>query len=135
VIVTLLSLPASVLGNEAALRYGRHRAITAVMVASAAVGVAIGLNGDRSQELNELLNELGRKKVAATTEWHRVQGEWQTRAGSQAFDAKRSELERLKQELDQLPNVRLRKLEELKARQHQLQMEEFLDRFEISNSV
>ena len=44
VIVTLLSLPASVLGNEAALRFGRHRAITAVMVASAAVALAIGLN-------------------------------------------------------------------------------------------
>ena len=35
VLVTLLSLPASVLGNEAALRYGRHRAITIVMIASA----------------------------------------------------------------------------------------------------
>jgi hypothetical protein len=35
---------ASVLGNEAALRYGRHRAITAVMVVSAAVALAIGLN-------------------------------------------------------------------------------------------
>jgi predicted MFS family arabinose efflux permease len=44
VIVTLLSLPASVLGNEAALRFGRHRAITAVMVTSAAVALAIGLN-------------------------------------------------------------------------------------------
>jgi predicted MFS family arabinose efflux permease len=44
VIVTLLSLPASVWGNEVALRYGRHRVITAVMVASAAVGLAIGLN-------------------------------------------------------------------------------------------
>src|SRR5215467_12557153 len=48
VIVTLLSLPASVLGNEAALRYGRHRAITAVMVVSAAVAVAIGLNAGAS---------------------------------------------------------------------------------------
>jgi MFS family permease len=44
VIVTLLSLPASVLGNEAALRYGRHRAITAVMIASAAVALAIGFS-------------------------------------------------------------------------------------------
>src|SRR6516162_5455416 len=44
VIVTLLSLPASVLGNAAALRFGRHRAITAVMVASAAIALAIGLN-------------------------------------------------------------------------------------------
>src|SRR5215831_15108186 len=35
VTVTLLSLPASVLGNEAALHFGRHRAITAVLVMSA----------------------------------------------------------------------------------------------------
>jgi predicted MFS family arabinose efflux permease len=48
VIVTLLSLPASVLGNEAALRYGRHRAITVVMVTSAAVAFAIGLNAGSS---------------------------------------------------------------------------------------
>jgi predicted MFS family arabinose efflux permease len=43
VLVTLLSLPASVLGNEAALRYGRHRAISTIMLASAAVALAIGL--------------------------------------------------------------------------------------------
>jgi MFS family permease len=42
--VTLLSLPASVLGNEAALRYGRHRAITIIMIASAAVALMIGFN-------------------------------------------------------------------------------------------
>jgi predicted MFS family arabinose efflux permease len=44
VIVTLLSLPATVLGNEAAIRYGRHRAITAVMIASAAVALTIGFS-------------------------------------------------------------------------------------------
>jgi predicted MFS family arabinose efflux permease len=48
VVVTLLSLPASVLGNEAALRFGRHRAITAVMIASAAVALAIGFNAEAS---------------------------------------------------------------------------------------
>jgi cyanate permease len=48
VIVTLLSLPASVLGNEAALRYGRHRAITAVMIASGAIALAIGFNVEAS---------------------------------------------------------------------------------------
>jgi predicted MFS family arabinose efflux permease len=47
-IFTLLSLPASVLGNEAALRYGRHRAISVVMIASAAVGLAIGMNASSS---------------------------------------------------------------------------------------
>ena len=48
VIVTLLSLPASVFGNEAALRYGRHLAITGIMIASAAVGLAIGWNASAS---------------------------------------------------------------------------------------
>jgi predicted MFS family arabinose efflux permease len=43
VAVTLLSLPASVLGNEAALRYGRHRALTVIMIASALVAFVIGL--------------------------------------------------------------------------------------------
>jgi hypothetical protein len=45
---TLLSLPASVLGNEAALRYGRHRAISVVMVTSAAVALAIGSSAGSS---------------------------------------------------------------------------------------
>ncbi|QQS15128.1 MAG: MFS transporter [Rhodospirillales bacterium] len=42
-LVTVLSLPASLLGNEAALRFGRHRAIGTIQVASAGVAVAIGL--------------------------------------------------------------------------------------------
>ena len=40
----IVSMPASILGNEAALKFGRHRAITAVMLASAAVALTIGLN-------------------------------------------------------------------------------------------
>ncbi|MFL6304925.1 MAG: MFS transporter [Candidatus Sulfotelmatobacter sp.] len=43
VLFTILSFPASVLGNEAALRYGRLRAITAVMFSSGAVALTIGL--------------------------------------------------------------------------------------------
>jgi MFS family permease len=42
VLVTFLSLPASVLGNEVAIRFGRHRAITIIMLASASVGLSIG---------------------------------------------------------------------------------------------
>jgi MFS family permease len=48
VVVTLLSLPASVAGNEAALRFGRHRAIVLIMIASAAVAIAIGLSATAS---------------------------------------------------------------------------------------
>jgi predicted MFS family arabinose efflux permease len=42
-IFSLLALPASVFGNEAAIRFGRHRAITSVMFGSAAVAMTIGL--------------------------------------------------------------------------------------------
>jgi predicted MFS family arabinose efflux permease len=44
----ILAMPASILGNEAAIRFGRHRAITAVMIASACVALAIGLNANAS---------------------------------------------------------------------------------------
>jgi MFS family permease len=40
VISSLLAMPASILGNEAALRFGRHRALTVLMIASAAVALA-----------------------------------------------------------------------------------------------
>ena len=40
VLATVLSLPASILGNEAAIRFGRHRAITIVMIVSGAVALS-----------------------------------------------------------------------------------------------
>ena len=43
VAATVLSLPASLLGNEAALRFGRHRAITTVMLCSAFFAALVGL--------------------------------------------------------------------------------------------
>ena len=55
VLVTVLSLPASVLGNEAALRFGRHRAIATIMFLSAAVAVTIGLSATLSPLLLLLL--------------------------------------------------------------------------------
>jgi predicted MFS family arabinose efflux permease len=42
VLATVLSLPASILGNEAAIRFGRHRAITIVMIVSGMVALTIG---------------------------------------------------------------------------------------------
>jgi predicted MFS family arabinose efflux permease len=48
VLFSLLAMPASILGNEFALRIGRHRAITAVMFASAVVALLIGIFADRS---------------------------------------------------------------------------------------
>src|SRR6266571_9288622 len=48
VLFSVLAMPASILGNEFALRIGRHRAITAVMLCSAAVALLIGTFADKS---------------------------------------------------------------------------------------
>jgi predicted MFS family arabinose efflux permease len=48
VLFSLLAMPASILGNELAIRFGRHRAITAVMLSSAVVALLIGVFADKS---------------------------------------------------------------------------------------
>jgi predicted MFS family arabinose efflux permease len=48
VLFSVLAMPASILGNECALRFGRHRAITAVMFSSAFVALLIGAFADKS---------------------------------------------------------------------------------------
>jgi len=45
---SIIAMPASILGNEMALKFGRHRAIMAIMIASAGVALAIGLSADKS---------------------------------------------------------------------------------------
>jgi MFS family permease len=42
--ILLLGLPASILGNEAALRYGRRRVVAIVMAVSAGLALAVGLS-------------------------------------------------------------------------------------------
>lgn len=44
VVTAFSALPASILGNEAAIRFGRHRAISFVMLSSAALAIAIGFS-------------------------------------------------------------------------------------------
>jgi hypothetical protein len=48
VVMTFLSLPSSIIGNEAALRFGRHRSITATMIMSGLVALAIGFSAGAS---------------------------------------------------------------------------------------
>ena len=51
VLFSVLAMPASILGNECAIRFGRHRAITAVMLSSAVVALLIGSFADKSPGL------------------------------------------------------------------------------------
>jgi len=43
VLVTVLAMPASILGNECSIRFGRHRAVSAIQFLSAAVGLSLGV--------------------------------------------------------------------------------------------
>lgn len=45
---SIIAMPASIFGNEMALKFGRHRAIMVIMIASAGVALAIGLSADKS---------------------------------------------------------------------------------------
>jgi len=54
-VFTLLAMPASILGNELALKLGRHRAVSIVMLTSAAVAFAIGFSTGVSAWLTLLL--------------------------------------------------------------------------------
>jgi hypothetical protein len=47
-VFSIMAMPASILGNELALKLGRHRAISIVMFASAATALLIGSLSDRS---------------------------------------------------------------------------------------
>jgi predicted MFS family arabinose efflux permease len=42
VVVTVLAMPASIIGNECSLRFGRHRTIGTIMLLSAIIALAIG---------------------------------------------------------------------------------------------
>jgi predicted MFS family arabinose efflux permease len=48
VLFSLLAMPASIIGNELAIKFGRHRAISAVMFSSAVVALLIGLFAAKS---------------------------------------------------------------------------------------
>jgi len=48
VVFSVLAMPASILGNELALKFGRHRAITVVMLSSAVAALLIGIFADKS---------------------------------------------------------------------------------------
>jgi hypothetical protein len=44
VVFSLLAMPSSILGNEAAMRFGRYRALTILMLASALVAIGIAFS-------------------------------------------------------------------------------------------
>jgi DNA-binding helix-hairpin-helix protein with protein kinase domain len=70
----------------------------------------------------------------AKKEWDSANAEWQKRTGSQTFFEKKNGLNDLKRKWDDVPNLRHRKLNELRQQHERLQKEAFLDRFKIESA-
>lgn len=66
--------------------------------------------------------------------WSALNHQWTQRAGNEAFLKRRAELGQLKSKWDGMPNERLRRLDQLKRNHRQLQLDAYLDRFEIATA-
>jgi DNA-binding helix-hairpin-helix protein with protein kinase domain len=102
-----------------------------LLVAGIAAFFVVNKLGDRGGEVEEFR----KKRDAATADWNQIQADWNTRAGPASFEAKRAELESLKVEWTQLPNLRFRKLNELQANRKQHQLNEFLEKQELDRAT
>lgn len=71
---------------------------------------------------------------AAERRWRTVQNDWRAKAGPGNFDEKKAAIARLRQDWMNVPNVRLKKLEQLRKNHREKQLERFLDGFEIETA-
>lgn len=148
--------PATVQPSAEAIRAGKSHRKNKVVAALAAAGVAAGglyflplepgwiliIIGavvayfltlgilDKSSEVAKFRG----KHESATTRWNSVEANWRERTGPQAFDAKLGELDQLRGAWAAVETTRLRKLDELRRDQRRLQLEKYLDTFEIDRA-
>lgn len=71
---------------------------------------------------------------AALANWSKTEQEWQERTRSTAFDKKKHELVSVKEQLRHLPEVLNQRLHQLSKDQARIQLEKYLDRFEIEDA-
>ena len=89
--------------------------------------------------LNQLSNadavERFRKTAAdAEANFNRAESDWQHRASESTFSQAKRKFDRIRSELNDLPARRAREFDLLKQNHRQLQLDGFLDRFEIENA-
>lgn len=82
---------------------------------------------DNSAAVGKFRSEL----AEAEKKWQLSSEEWVRRAGSGEFDARKAKMVSLRAEWSDIPNLRQRKLTQLKQDQRNHQLERYLDSFEI----
>ena len=70
----------------------------------------------------------------ASSRWQLAEREWLQKAGSSLFEQRKSVLVELRNDWNQVPNVRLRMLSELERDRERAQRLRYLDQFEIENA-
>lgn len=128
------------------------RNLRAVAVAGAFIGFAIFGNVGGSALLlwiagilsffvirhlgeNSALQAKFRSELAeAERKWRAASEDWGRRAGSAEFDSRKARMISLRAEWSEIPNVRQRKLTQLKQNQRDHQLDRYLDGFEIDRA-
>ncbi|MGR7995820.1 hypothetical protein [Xanthobacter sp. ZOL 2024] len=67
-------------------------------------------------------------------EWRNASSEWDNKAGPKLFDERLSTLRERRLSLEELPALRQQRMDQLKRDQRRIQMNKFLDKFEISDA-
>ncbi|MGB3866643.1 MAG: hypothetical protein WBA29_13555 [Xanthobacteraceae bacterium] len=71
---------------------------------------------------------------SADANFKQAEADWRNRAGDQAFEEAKRKFTELKNELAQIPAKRNRALDQLKQSQRKLQLDRFLDRFDLEDA-
>lgn len=70
-------------------------------------------------------------KNTASARWTDMQRQWEERTSPRPFEQKKAELANTHRALKEVPNLRLRKLDQLQQNQRAIQLTAFLDQYEI----
>jgi DNA-binding helix-hairpin-helix protein with protein kinase domain len=96
------------------------------------IGVFFGLL--RLLDQSEAVRNFEVTRNTASTSWTDMQRQWEERTSPRLFEQKKTELTNARRALSDVPNVRLRKLDQLRQNQRAIQLTAFLDQYEIQRA-
>jgi DNA-binding helix-hairpin-helix protein with protein kinase domain len=88
----------------------------------------------RLLDKNEVVRSFEVAKNTSSARWTDIQRQWQERTSSQPFEQKKSDLQAVRRSLSEIPNLRLKKLDQLRQNQRAIQLATFLDQYEIQRA-
>ncbi len=97
-------------------------------------GIAAYFIISKAMNKTEKIAEYKRTLDNATKAWASAKQEWENRAGPDNFNRVRAMLAATRQQWDGLATVRLKRLDQVRKDQHKLQLERYLDSFEIERA-